>query len=176
MKPLVVLAVLIGIFVLACSTATPTPNIDATIEARIGQILTKVPTETPMPTPTPVPTATPAPTPVLTATPVPTATLVPTATPAPTPVPTATPIPTATPAPTPTPVPVPTPYPTETPAQKKDAEVRRLLAEGGYPDGWGECADGFGDPRVEEALELLGYKGQKVTLDNIQNDIIVTVC
>ena len=92
MKLTVVLAVLIGTLVVACSSATPTPNIDATIEARVGQMLTKIPTETPIPTLTPVPTPTPPPTPV------PTATLVPTATPAPTPVPTATPYPTPTPA------------------------------------------------------------------------------
>jgi len=48
MKLTVVLAVLIGTLVIACSTASPTPNIDATIEARVGQILTKIPTETPM--------------------------------------------------------------------------------------------------------------------------------
>ena len=45
MKPPVVLAVLIGTLVLACSTAAPapaepTPNIDATVEARIASIPT----------------------------------------------------------------------------------------------------------------------------------------
>jgi hypothetical protein len=34
-----VLAVLIGILAIACSTATPTPNIDATIEARAKQLV-----------------------------------------------------------------------------------------------------------------------------------------
>jgi len=58
MKLSVVLAVLLGTLVVACSSATPTPNIDATIEARVGQILTKIPTETPIPTLTPVPPAT----------------------------------------------------------------------------------------------------------------------
>ena len=60
MKLSVVLAVLLGTLVVACSSATPTPNIDATIEARVGQILTKIPTETPIPTLTPVPTAPPS--------------------------------------------------------------------------------------------------------------------
>jgi len=58
MKLPVILPVLVGTLVLACSSATPTPNIDATIEARVGQILTKIPTETPIPTLTPVPPAT----------------------------------------------------------------------------------------------------------------------
>ena len=58
MKLTVVLAVLLGTLVVACYSATPTPNIDATIEARVGQILTKIPTETPIPTLTPVPPAT----------------------------------------------------------------------------------------------------------------------
>ena len=42
MKLTVVLAVLVGILALACSTVTPvpaepTPNIDATVEARVAQ-------------------------------------------------------------------------------------------------------------------------------------------
>ena len=42
MKLTVILAVLIGTFALACSTVTPvpaepTPNVDATVEARISQ-------------------------------------------------------------------------------------------------------------------------------------------
>ena len=48
MKPPVVLAVLIGTLVLACSTTTsapaePTPNIDATVEAKIAIIPTPTP-------------------------------------------------------------------------------------------------------------------------------------
>ena len=46
MKPHLVLAVLIGIFIVACSATEPTPNIDATVEARIATVLTKVPAET----------------------------------------------------------------------------------------------------------------------------------
>ena len=57
MKLSVILAVLLGTLVVACSSATATPKIDATIETRVGQILTKIPTETPIPTLTPVPTA-----------------------------------------------------------------------------------------------------------------------
>ena len=112
MKVPVVLALLIGIFVLACSTVTPapaepTPNIDATVEAIIAQeravnatvearakeLVAEQPTATPYPTKNPFgsqtgvtleePTAVPTPTP----SPVPTATAVPTPTsvPAPTP-------------------------------------------------------------------------------------------
>ena len=60
MKLSVILAVLLGTLVVACSSATATPKIDATIETRVGQILTKIPTETPIPTLTPVPTAPPS--------------------------------------------------------------------------------------------------------------------
>ena len=60
MKLPVVLEVLLGPLVVACSSATFTPNIDATIEARIGKILTKIPTETMIPTLTPIPTAPPS--------------------------------------------------------------------------------------------------------------------
>jgi hypothetical protein len=86
-------AVVVGLTV-ACESepAVPTPNIDATVEAKVGVALAKVPTVTPIPTATPVPT----PTPIPTATPMPT----------PTPIPTATPVPTPTPIPTATPVPV----------------------------------------------------------------------
>ena len=59
-KLTVVLAVLLGTLVVACSSTTPTPNIDATIEARVGQILTKTPAETPISTFTPIPTAPPS--------------------------------------------------------------------------------------------------------------------
>ena len=59
-KLTVVLAVLLGTLVVACSSTTPTPNIDATIEARVGQILTKTPAETPISTLTPIPTALPS--------------------------------------------------------------------------------------------------------------------
>jgi len=120
MKLTVVLAVLVGTLVVACSTVTPTPNIDATIEARVGQMLTKIPTETPIPTPTLVPTATP----VTILTPVPTATPVPTPTPAPTATPVPTPTPTPTPVPTPTPLPTSTPGPTSTPVPSSCAGKR----------------------------------------------------
>jgi len=93
MKVPVVLAVFVGSLVLACSTVTPapaepTPNIDATVEARIAQerevdatvearakeLVAGQPTATPYPTYTPVPTATPPPKPTNTPTLVPTAT------------------------------------------------------------------------------------------------------
>jgi hypothetical protein len=52
MKLTVVLAVLIGILVLACSTAAPspvepTPNIDATVVARVKELVAAQPTPTP---------------------------------------------------------------------------------------------------------------------------------
>ena len=63
-----VLAVVIGTAVLVaalgCSTTAPvavepTPNIDATVEARAKELVAAQPTSTPYPTYTPVPTATP---------------------------------------------------------------------------------------------------------------------
>ena len=122
MKLTVVLAVLIGILVLACSTAAPapaepTPNIDATVEAKLAQERavdatvearlaeerasqpTSIPsptnTQAPITTYTPHPTYTPYPTPTNTPTLVPTATSVPT----PKPTPTLSPLPAATPEP-----------------------------------------------------------------------------
>ena len=192
----IVLAVLTGILVLACSSTAPapakpipdinvtkavepTPDINATVEARLvheravdatvearqkeerASQATSIPSQTntqaPIPTYTPNPTYTPYPTPTNTPTLVPTATSVPTPTPSP--------IPTAIPTPTPTPVMV------------DEARVRQLLAEAGYPDGWGEsgCADGFGDPRIEEALDILGYKGIKVML-SVAPGFTVTRC
>ena len=59
-KLTVVLAVLLGTLVVACSSTTPTLNIDATVEARVGQILTKTPAGTPILTLTPIPTAHPS--------------------------------------------------------------------------------------------------------------------
>ena len=70
MKLTVVLAVLIGILVLACSSAAPapaepSPNIDATVEAMVKQEVAAQPTATPVvivkevtPTDTPEPTST----------------------------------------------------------------------------------------------------------------------
>ena len=136
MKVPVVLALLIGIFVLACSTVTPapaepTPNIDATVEAIIAQeravdatvearakvLVAEQPTATTYPTYTPVPTGTPPPQPANTPTLVPTATPTfvlaptPTLTPTPTAVPTPVLTPTAVPTPTPMPIPTATPIP-----------------------------------------------------------------
>lgn len=82
---------------------TATPNIDATVEARLAATVAAMPTATPVPTNTPIPTPTP----------VPTATPTPTATPRPTPTRFAarTPRPTATRGPTNTPRPTNTPLP-----------------------------------------------------------------
>ena len=87
------------------ATSMPTPNIEATIEARIKATTAALPTTTQVPSPTPVPTVTS----------VPTNTPRPTATVAPTPQPTNTPTATITPAPTPTPTPTPTLAPTLVP-------------------------------------------------------------
>ena len=95
----------------------PTPNIDATVEARLAATVAAIPTATPVPTATPQPTHTPLPTytPFPTATPTATPTSIPTPTPTPTARPTTTttttPQPTSTPRPTRTPTPTPMPIP-----------------------------------------------------------------
>ena len=118
MKRAYIAAVLLVLLAIACTApvptpepiSTPTPNLDATLAARVQEgvqlgiqtAMAQIPTATPVPTATPIPTATPAPT----ATPIPTAT--------PRPTPTATRRPTPTRRPTATPW--PTPRPTSTPS------------------------------------------------------------
>ena len=128
MRLLVVVSVLIGSFVLACSTAAPapaepTPNIDATVvagiqgtqearvaqeraidatvEARLNEAKTSQPTSGPSPTDTPMPVPTSAP--MLAPTPEPPPTDTPTLVPTASPVPTPTFKPTLSPTPTPFP-------------------------------------------------------------------------
>ena len=113
MKLTVVLAVLVGTLVLACSSVTPvpaepTPNIDATVEAKVAQeravnatVEARLKEErASQPQPTNIQASSPndSPKPISSNAP----TLVPTATSVPTPTP--TPIPTPTPAPTHTPI------------------------------------------------------------------------
>jgi hypothetical protein len=134
----VVLAVLIETLVLACSAAAPapvepTPNIDATVEAKLAQeravdatvearlkkerasqptsILSPTNTQAPMPTYTPNPTYTPYPTLYPTYTPWPTNAAVPQPTTTPTSVANPTSVPTPTPRPLPTAAPTATPEP-----------------------------------------------------------------
>ena len=97
-------------------TATPrsTPNIDATVEARLQTAIVSRPTATPLPAPTIAATSTPKPTSIPTPIPAST-TLPPSPTPPPPPTSTLAPAPTATPLPPPTPVPTATPAPTPTP-------------------------------------------------------------
>ena len=151
---------LLALALIACGTeqapltATPLPDIGATVEAAVaGALPTETPTSPPdidatvvamvAATQSAVPTATPTPPPDIDATvearmaatvaamPMPTLSAAPTATPAPanTPTPTASPVPTATPRPTPvptrTPRPTPTPRPTSTPVPTM-APVNRL--------------------------------------------------
>ena len=92
------------------ATSMPTPNIEATIEARIRATTAALLTTTQVPSPTPIPTVTS----------VPTNTPRPTATVAPTPQPTNTPTPTVTPTPTPEPTATSTPTPTATPIPTQD--------------------------------------------------------
>jgi tetratricopeptide (TPR) repeat protein len=80
MKLTVVLTILFGTLILACSSADvpsadPTPNVNATVEARVDQEPVATPavdTPTPAPTPTPIPTLNPTPTPTPRPTPTPT--------------------------------------------------------------------------------------------------------
>ena len=88
----------------ACSEATATPDLEATVTAVLATQIAGQPTATPLPTPTstPTPTVTPTRIPVPTPTPSPTSISVATM-----PTPTATETPTSTPLPTPTPTPEP---------------------------------------------------------------------
>ena len=121
---------ILGIVLSACTAPPePTPDLPATVTARVTARLAEIPTATPEPTSTPYPTITPypTPTPTPTATPYPTATPTQTSTPRPTATPrlTSTPNPTNTPRPTATPTPrptaTPTPRPTATPTPRPTA-------------------------------------------------------
>lgn len=90
MKNILTVLLILSTFLAACAPATPTPDVEATVNAMlstsVAATLTAQPTDTPLPTNTPLPTSTPEP--IITDTPLPTATLaasptsvVPTATP-----------------------------------------------------------------------------------------------
>lgn len=126
---------LVILILTACASSTPTPNVEATVQAAVKATETSKPTSTPVPptatpvppTNTPVPTDTPVPptaTPTATSTPTDTATptetaVPPTKTPTPTKVPTKTPTP-APPTATPTPAP-----PTATPTVSADEYLQK---------------------------------------------------
>jgi hypothetical protein len=124
---------------------TTTPNLDATIEAKVKAAIKAQPTSTPYPTYTPVPTYTPPPIP--TNTPVPTDTPLPKpiATPEPTqPVPTATLTPTPVPTATPTPQPTSTSVPTPTPTPyPTQASSSKKLADQHYKSGLAHVKLGY---------------------------------
>lgn len=137
MKPTAVLSVFTGILIIACTSAsqtevTPTPNIDATVEARVKLAkptpnieatvearlkLLVADQEAPSPNPTPIPSYTAPANATKTATPRPTYTALPTYTPHPTytPSPPIAPTPVLSPTHTPVPIPTPTLLPTPTP-------------------------------------------------------------
>ena len=152
-------AVVVGMMALACTAApaAPTPNIDATVEARVKEEVevkptiettTLVATAAPdldatieakvlaaikaQPTATPYPTYTPLPTatpqPKPTAIPTPIPTTYPTDTPMPVPTPTSIPTPTPTPRPIPTATPVHTATPAPTPTKKPPTPTPRPTA------------------------------------------------
>jgi DNA-binding beta-propeller fold protein YncE len=147
MKLTVVLAVLIGILVLACSStgpapAEPTPNIDATVEARVAQERAVDATVEARLKEERASQATSIPSPTNTQAPIPTYTPNPTYTPYPTPTNTPTLVPIATSVPTPTPSPIPTAAPTPEPAQTLSAVfVRKWGNEG---TGNGQFQDPYG--------------------------------
>ncbi len=147
---------ILAIFIFGCEQEVqiPTPDVGATVEARVQEILANqlattstpspsqyslptvtpllTPTSTPIPSPTvtptsiPTPTATPSPSPSATATSVPT----PTATPTVTPSPSAIPTPTTTPVPTPTLTPTPVPSVSDIVRRVSPAVVRISTNEG----------------------------------------------
>ena len=174
---IVLLTVLVALMA-ACASPVPptvesTPNIDATVEAKVDQALAKISTVTPMPTPTPIPTATKPPSP--TATPniqatveaqvlaligsLPTATPYPTYTPIPKPTSTPTPIPTPTrikPTFTPFPTMTPTPRPTATPTIRAGVGWRQ--ADGGAAITLHEVKTvGRNIVRIDFTIENTGY-------------------
>ncbi len=123
MKQFSAFLVLSSLLLAACA-GTPTPDLEATVQAALAATQTAQPTDTPTPTPTPRPTNTLVPTwtPTPTNTPTPTDTSTPTATH--TPEPTNTPVP-----PTHTPVPpTHTPVPTATPG-KSVVKVEQFTCE-----------------------------------------------
>jgi S1-C subfamily serine protease len=107
MRKSIVLLAVVALFAACAAEPAPTPDIQATVDARVAEELQMQAqidaavakalevAVTPTPTPTPVPTPTPTP--------------VPTPTPTPVPTPTPTPVPTPTPTPVPTPTPLPSP-------------------------------------------------------------------
>lgn len=153
---------------LACAAPTPTPiptatpDIPATVTARVAAVptATAYPTNTPYPTVTPRPTVTPYPTntPRPTYTPYPTSTAVPTATPYPTntPYPTATPRPTYSPRPTYTPLPTPRPTATPLPPLKYPRSLLLFGPESGVmthePDDGGVLESFRGPYTAEDVL------------------------
>ncbi len=98
---------------LPTATDTPQPDFQATVHAGIAGTM-EVLASTPSPTPVPPPTPTPIPPPTPTQTPIPTDTPTPIPTDTPTPIPTNTPTPTFTAIPTHTPTATNTPPPTAT--------------------------------------------------------------
>jgi hypothetical protein len=100
---LVILAVLLGLILSACSFEIGGLNLGANkpnaVIINIGRVETPTVVLAPTATPSPTATATPSPTATATATPSPTATATPTPSPTATPYPTATPLPTTTPVP-----------------------------------------------------------------------------
>jgi len=146
--------------VVACSSAAPapaepTPNIDATVEARAKEIVASQATSIPSPTNTqaPSPTNTAVHQPTKTPKPVPTAT--------PTVVPAATSVPTATPRPLPTAT--PTSVPTPTPAPPTKFEGGFVMQIGGSFQIEGEIAFKIGPYVAEQTVTLGGVGHMQLT-------------
>ena len=166
---------------------TATPDIEATVAARLQATIKALPTATAIPTPTttpvPTPTAVPTPTPRATSTPTPT----PTPTPAPTPTPTATPTPEPTATPT---AAVPTPtipmssyrsaqypftiqYPAQWAEQPKLEGITAMFLEGGGSSAnfiIGETdlvASGLGEMALEDYVDFSIF-GIKLAIENYE--------
>lgn len=132
MKRLLICLTFTNLLLAACG-GTPTPNIEATVQAAIAATQSAQPTETPTPKPTDTPLPTDTPTPKPTDTPVPTETPTPKPTDTPEPTDTPTSEPTHTPVPTDTPVPVPS---TATPTAESPILFRDDF-DGVLAAGWG---------------------------------------
>ena len=151
---LIVAGIALVLCLVACASrpSAPTLDIEATVEARLGQQRAIEATVEPQPTATPYPTYTPVA--------VPTATTIPTATPRPTATP--TPRPTSTPTSVPTPVPpTPTPTPILEPTYVLQWGTYDYWNDGGFDQPNGVAVDGSGNVYVSDRNN---YRVQKFSV------------
>ncbi len=153
-KHLLVFLALLSCMVLAACSASPTPDLEATVQAAVAATQAAQPTNTftpePTNTPTPEPTDTPTPEPTDTPTPEPTDT----------PAPTSTARPTETPMPTDTPEPTATQKPTDTPTARA-TEIAIVVATPSTSEHTVACYED-GELTYDDVNESDRYVGKSV--------------